>query len=231
MTRADRQAGAVGMRLVIGLVVVVALLVGADQLARVIAERVAGSAIQNSQGLPDRPDVSIGGYPFLTQFAVAEYDHVEITARDVPVGPSGRALRIDSIVVDLRRVSTARDFSSVHADTASARATIGYAALSDALGAPISYAGNGRVRASVSVTVAGRTLRGSVTAGVGVSGSDQASFGEIDTGTGAPALGQLFAVPLSLAGLPFDIRLDRIVAAPAGLVITLSGTNLDYREP
>jgi hypothetical protein len=49
------------------IVVLGLLLVLADRVAWWVAERGVATAIQESENLPQRPGVSIGGFPFLTQ--------------------------------------------------------------------------------------------------------------------------------------------------------------------
>lgn len=73
------------MRALLTLIVVVALLlVAADRVAWYVAERGVATAIQQSEDLPQRPDVSINGVPFLTQAFRGEYRDVEVVFRDVP---------------------------------------------------------------------------------------------------------------------------------------------------
>src|SRR5690242_9509266 len=70
-------------RLFIALVVVVGLLVALDRIAVVAADRVVANRIETDQSLSTRPDVSIGGFPFLTQAIAGRYDSVKLTVHDL----------------------------------------------------------------------------------------------------------------------------------------------------
>lgn len=202
--------------LAVALVVLIVLLVIADRVALGIAERKAGETLQTSQGLQQRPSVSVAGFPFLTQLAAGDFDHVTITAHDVPIGNSTRTLAVDTLRVDLRQVTVPHDFSWVRAATASADARIAYPALSDALGATIDYGGNGQV--GVGGSVAGRSLHATVRPVV--------SAGRRLTLAGLNGI-----LPgIELQGLPFGVTVDGVSAEPDGLHVRLSGRNLVYRS-
>lgn len=96
-----------GVRAVIGTTAVVAVLVGgaavADGIARQAAQtRLAEEAQQRIAGLDAPPDVSIGGWPFLTQVAGGELDRVDIAAEQAVL----EGLRLEDVVVRLTGVST-----------------------------------------------------------------------------------------------------------------------------
>lgn len=83
------------------LVVVGLLLLLVDRVAWWVAERGVAATIQESENLPERPDVSIGGFPFLTQAIDGVYEEVDVTFRDVPA-PSG--VTVDQLDAHLRGV-------------------------------------------------------------------------------------------------------------------------------
>src|SRR3954469_2456645 len=151
-------------RVLVTVAVLVVLLVVADRVGNYVGERVAANTIKESQHLSSTPSVDIAGFPFLTQLAAGDFDKVTIRADDIPVGNQTRELDLAHLNVVLHGVSVPRDLSSVHADSAVATAKVTYAELSRTLGVHVTYAGNGRVRATTSVTVLGRTISGSITA-------------------------------------------------------------------
>jgi hypothetical protein len=96
-----------GVRGVVGTVVVVAVLAGgavvADGIARDRTEdRLAGDIQQQIEGLETRPDVTIGGWPFLTQVVGGELDQVDITAEEAVL----EGLTLQDVTVRLTGVST-----------------------------------------------------------------------------------------------------------------------------
>src|SRR6266487_1277477 len=85
--------------------VLIALLVAADRVGLYVAERLAGDTIESSQDLSSRPDVDIGGFPFLNQAITGNYDKITVTAHDVPVGLPGRPLNISQVRVVLHQLT------------------------------------------------------------------------------------------------------------------------------
>jgi hypothetical protein len=96
-----------GARAVAGTVLVVAVLAGgavvADGIARERTEdRLAAELQQQIGGLDAPPDVTIGGWPFLTQVAGGELDRVDIAADQAVV----EGLTLRDVTVRLTGVST-----------------------------------------------------------------------------------------------------------------------------
>ncbi len=84
------------------LIVVLAVLIGLDRLAEVVAARNLAATIQSSQHLSSRPHVSIGGFPFLTQVVRGRYDDVSVSAGS-PIGENG--IDVNNAAVHLRGVT------------------------------------------------------------------------------------------------------------------------------
>jgi hypothetical protein len=226
----------VARRLLIAVVVLVVLLVAADRAGDYVAERTAATTIENSQNLDHRPDVDIAGFPFLTQLAAGDFGKVSITAHDVPVGEQDRLLDISRLRVILHQVTVSRSFKRVHADHADATATVGYDDLGRTLGVTVAYTGDGRISASKSLTVAGRTLSGSVSArpelvdGALAFGAVQVNgAGELG-GELSRALDQVFDLHIPLQGIPFHVRVESLQAGADGIVARLSGRDLSYSK-
>jgi hypothetical protein len=66
--------------LLVFLVLLVAVAVGADVGARYYGEQRVATALRQEQGLASDPNVSINGFPFLTQVAAGNYTQVTIAA-------------------------------------------------------------------------------------------------------------------------------------------------------
>lgn len=228
------EHGSVTSKLLWTLVLLAVLLVVVDRVADFVAERTAADRLQASQRLDSRPDVSIGGFPFLTQFANGRYEDVSADAHDVPVGTSRNALNLSTVHLDFRTVTTSRDFSRFHARSANARATVSYADLGKSLGGEVTYAGNGRVEASRTFTVLGQKVRPTISAkpsaangalsftGSSINGLDDAPAAV------ASALNDVFDTSLSLKGIPFHITVTSLTADARGLELVLAGKNLSY---
>ena len=100
---------------------VVVLLGGAavvDTGVRLTTENRIAAEVTAIPGLSTRPDVTIGGFPFLTQLADGELDDVRLTAPSATV----EGLLLEDVVVDLEGVRTEAPFTAVSA-TLTARTT------------------------------------------------------------------------------------------------------------
>ncbi|HST82419.1 MAG TPA: DUF2993 domain-containing protein [Kineosporiaceae bacterium] len=122
-------------RFFILIVILVLLAVAADRAAWWFAERSIAQEIQNTQNLSARPDVTVGGFPFLTQALRGRYKEIDADLRDPDVEGG---LKIDTLKITLRGVRVAtgdlinRRVDEVPVDSASAVATISFAALNAA---------------------------------------------------------------------------------------------------
>src|SRR5579875_1154529 len=212
------DSGRAARRLLIVLVVIVGLLVALDRIGAVVAERLTADTIQSNQHLPQRPDVNITGFPFLSQLATGDFDKIIVTDDDVPLRGTPTEVRLATVQVTLRHVHVTRDLSSVHARRADAVATMSFRELGRALGGvQVRYAGGGRVVAAKSI--ANDTL---------VCG--QAHLRDVNrlVPGAAAALARVFAVHLPLSGIPFNIRARSLSVDQAGLHLALVGHNLSY---
>jgi hypothetical protein len=222
--------------LLILLIVLAVLVVAADRIGLLVAERQIASRVQNSQDLNRRPSVDIEGFPFLTQVLANDYPTVKLDARDFVVGTSDRRVRLADLDARLHDVRTIDNFSGATARTADGTAVLSYQELSRALGVTLGYAGGGRVQASSSVEVLGQTVTGIASALVGVTGGDELTFSSVRVGVPQAGISvpeqltdqfsSIFATKLSLRGLPFHLQIQQLVAAEDGVRISATARDL-----
>jgi hypothetical protein len=221
-------------KLTIALAVLAGLLVGADRVSLFFAERTVGDTIQSSQHLQNRPDVDIAGFPFLTQLAARKLDEVTVTAHDVPLGNDANALRVSVVRADMHEVRIDFVLDRATVGTGTATALITYAELTRHLGVRLRYAGDGRVRASVPVSLGGHAVDVGVTARPDlVNGS--LAFGGTSRDSGVPVdllarLADALGAPIDLTGIPFGLRLQGLHADAAGVTVQLSGRNVTLQR-
>lgn len=206
-------------RFLVVLLIVVGLLVALDRVAVLAAERVVATRIQTDQSLPERPDVSIGGFPFLTQAIAGRYGSVTLTLHDLhrTVVPA-RTLTVHLTGVHVPLSSVIRGHvASVPVDRASASVLLAYSDVNAFFGGrhvSVSDGGNGDVQVKASATVAGVTVGGSLRAQVEVKGSDLViAVNGLD-------------LTIPLGGLPFRIALVGAKATKAGVVVTGTAAGL-----
>jgi hypothetical protein len=225
-----------GRGLLVALIVLVLLLVAADRVALAVAQGKVADKVQSSQHLNTRPSVHIGGFPFLTQVIANHYAAIRLDADQLTVGSQGKRVTLDRLHARLTGVRATNHYSGVTADQVAATAKISYPELGQLLGVPISYAPGGRVQAKRSVTVLGKTVTGTVSAVVTVPGGDQLGFSDVrvglaDTSISLPqsAISELtavFAHQLSLAGLPFGLRVRQIAPDSGGVQVSATASDV-----
>ena len=220
--------------LLIVVAVVAVLLVAVDRIGNYVAEQVAANTIKTSQDLPSKPDVDIGGFPFLTQLISRDFDTVTITAHGVPIDQNRDVLDLSKVTVTLHHVTAPTDLSSVHADTATATAVVSYAELSKRLGVDVSYAGDGRVKASKTVTIGDNSLNLQLSAAPVIADGALSFTKTAVNGLGSlsgqlpDVVQQIFQAKFSLQNFPFGVRVQSLRVTDAGIELTLTGSDLTY---
>ncbi|GGX47757.1 LmeA family phospholipid-binding protein [Streptomyces fructofermentans] len=243
--------------LLIVTIVLGGLFVIADRVAVGFAEDEAAERLRANEGLAATPDVSIKGFPFLTQVAGGELDEVEVGIKNYEADTSAGTgdasdgapakIRIDNLTAHMRGVAFSSGYSSAKAASATGTATISYAELLKAAKAEpvdvtsgvtaqvvgLSDGGNGKIKVEVEATVLGRKLPRpvSVLSTVRVKGDTV----EVQADS-LPNLGVQLAedkvrlitdFQQKIDGLPGGIRLDRVEAAADGVDIGVKGSDVD----
>lgn len=229
-------------------VVLGGLFVAADRIAVGFAEDKAAEQLRSSEGLKQDPEVSIKGFPFLTQVLGGELDDVEIGIDDLEASNGGGKVRIAELNAQMRGVAFSSDYSSATAAEATGSARIAYDELLKAAKvepvevAPgvtakvvgLSDGGNGKIKVAVQATVLGQTLPKPV---------EVVSSAKVEGGksvqVSADKLPKLGAVPVAeermrqitdfqqvIDGLPAGIELDKVEATQGGVEITVTGTQV-----
>ncbi|WP_328872281.1 DUF2993 domain-containing protein [Streptomyces sp. NBC_00287] len=225
------------------------LFVLADRLAVGFAEDEAAEQLKTTENLAATPDVSIKGFPFLTQMASGELDDVEVGIEDyeATAGTGGETIRIAGLKANMKGVQFSGDYSSATAATATGTASITYdELLKTAQSEPtevgpgvtahvvgLSDGGNGRIKVAVEATVLGVKLPNpvyvlsSVTAEgdtVKVHADSLPSFGGVDIAESRAR--DITDFEQRIDGLPGGIQLDKVEAAENGVEITVKGSNV-----
>jgi len=207
-------------RAVIVVLVIVGLLVIADRVALATAEHVVAGRIQTDQGLSERPDVTIHGFPFLTQALAGRYDQVTVHVR----GLSNRTVPIAKLTVNLHGVHVplgaviSQKLTRVPIDRATATVLLSYDDVNAYLSGhhlSVSEGEDGQVKVTGTVTVAGNTVSASASGRVDVHGDDL-----------VVVVGKGLDVTIPLGGLPFRIALVGAKATKAGIEVQATASGL-----
>lgn len=217
-------------RLLVTLVVLAGLLAVADRVAASVASRAVADQVVASSSL-ESADVSIGGFPFLTQALGGRYDSVSVVGRGVAAGD----LTLDRLDATLTGVSVPlSDALSGSVDAvpvASVRATalVAYAELARRSGdRRLTVAPSGdRLRVTGSVSVLGQTVSASALSSVRVEGgalvvtAESYSVGDAAASAAiSRALGGRFDLRIPVTGLPYGLQVS-------GVRVTASGVEVD----
>ncbi|GAC1441264.1 MAG: DUF2993 domain-containing protein [Mycobacteriales bacterium] len=222
--------------LLVSLVTLVVLLVAADRIALVIVERQVAAQLQTTGSLSSRPDVSVGGFPFLTQALSGRYDDVELSASEVAAG-GGRLSRLSASLRGVHvSLSSALSGSvtTVPVDSVQATVLMTYADIDAQLrdrGLSVSPVGS-LLRVTGKATVLGRTVSASAVSSVAFSGTSLVvSAQRFQVGNSAAdrvltaGLAGRFDFRVRIGRLPYGLKINAVRVTPDGLIATAVGTN------
>ena len=214
--------------LVAGLVLAVLLVVGdraGEQVAEgALADRLAGE-------LGTRPEVEIGGLPFLTQALRGRYSRIDVRAdRVVREGRTLQDVTATLTGVQVSALQAARgEVTAVPVDALAVDALVTYDELERAGGLRDVQLGPDPdgVRVSGRLEVLGRDVDATAAADVQLDGSDgvlrtrrsEGRGGEV-TGRLAEALSERLGLRVRVPQLPYDVRLSSLRPGPDGVVVT-----------
>ena len=221
----------------VALVVLLGLLVAADRVALVVAEDQLASRIQTSQHLSQKPDVSIAGFPFLTQVISRDFPNGTV---DIHGLTANDGLVISDLHADLHSVHVNSGFNSATVDTLAATAQMSYPDVAKALasqltieGAQVSAvklsdAGNDQLSASFSVLGVGASAVIDVT----VVGTNTLEFKSVSIKTPVSGLFNVpnFDVKYDLGALPFGMNLTVLTFTPSAIEISATGTDVNLSQ-
>jgi hypothetical protein len=222
-------------RWAIALVIIVVVLVVLDFAARVAAESVMASKIQQ-QGLQHKPSVTIDGFPFLTQVASKNFQQVNLTDADQTEGP----VTITSINATARNIKlNSYAFSSGTIGSLSGTALISFSSLANTLtqqvgplgsllhgaGLDLTAAGPSEVKATMNLVV----TSGSATWRVSQLSGDRLNI-RLAGSSGLPSslLGSIQDISVQIPKLPLGLAIDSVQVTSAGVVGRISGSNVPF---
>ncbi|WP_171110523.1 MULTISPECIES: DUF2993 domain-containing protein [Streptomyces] len=233
--------------LLIVLAILGGLFVAADRLAVNFAEGEVADRLRTTEGLSTTPEVSINGFPFLTQVAGGTLDDVEVGIQDYEAAAAdGEQVRIDDLRANMKGVDFSGDFSSATAASATGTATIAYGELLKAAKseptevAPgitahvvsLSDGGNGKIKVGLEVeapVIGTRQL--SVLSTVSVKGDtvevrtdSLPDLAGLDLAEGS--LREITDFQQAIDDLPGGVKLDKVEAAQNGVEISVKGSNV-----
>jgi hypothetical protein len=200
-----------------------AALLIADRVALIyVASRVARQI--EDRGFRAKPQVSIAGFPFLTQVAARRLNKLVVSAAGKKLGPV-EVKRLDVTLYGIRvssgyRVRTACELSGT--------ALIGFASLAGVAGLPgLTVAADGPDR--VKITIGPGKGIGTATARVTPAGPGGIRLVVISArGIPMAALGPLRDISLPLPALPLGTTIQGVSVTGQGVLVHLAGQNVNF---
>ncbi|MEU9452282.1 DUF2993 domain-containing protein [Streptomyces sp. NPDC048277] len=235
--------------LLIVVVVLGVLFVVVDRVAVHFAESEAAGKLKTTEGLASTPDVSINGFPFLTQVAGGTLDDVEVGIKDydASTGTAGKTIRIDDLHADMKDVTFTGDYSSATARSATGTALISYAELlKNARTEPVDIGlgftgqvvglgdgGNGKIKVTLDITVPGVSAHQKVPVLSTVTVKDntvQVHADNLPKLAGVSVIENRFRqasdFQQAIDQLPGGVQLDKVQAVQDGVEIAVKGSNV-----
>ncbi|MEU5714950.1 DUF2993 domain-containing protein [Streptomyces sp. NPDC020403] len=222
--------------LLIVAVVLGGVFVAVDRAAVYVAESEAEGRIGFSGAEAGSTDVSIKGFPFLTQVADGRLDRVDVRVTDLRTSAAGRSIRISEIRARLSEVTLGAGYSSATAARATGTAVVSYADLTAAAdeGVTVAYGGDGKVKVTgtIRIPLLDRAVSRSVLSTVTlVDGATVKVRADEVPGEGIPGLEGLVRKKTDfereIGGLPEGLELEKIEVTPGGLEISMTGADVE----
>jgi hypothetical protein len=223
--RRRRKGGRRALILVLSLLVLLGLLVAADRVAVAYADRQVAAQLQR-HGFPSRPQVTIEGFPFLTQLAARDIHDVRISAQRVHEGP----LMLD-IAANATGIRLGSDYRSGVISHVTGTGLIPFSDISSmAAGAGIAglrLTPDGTHRVKLTLNLQVTTI--SAAAAIRQSGPDSFRIHLISTGGGPAAyLSALHGFTVHVPSLPLGLTIHGVSVTSQGVVVHVAGSDIPF---
>jgi hypothetical protein len=223
-------------KLLIGAAVLAVLLVTADRISVAVAENQISDRLTSAYGLPDKPSVSIAGFPFLTQVVAGDYRQIDVSASQVPAGGAtlhNLNVRLSGVHATVGQV-LGNGSSMVTAERAAGSAMVGFGTVDRRLPGGFRLHRDGK-NLSVSGRLAyhGAHIPVSATVALGVSDSGiRMTPVRVDVpgipGLPVSAYSSQLRIVVPLSTLPLHLRLTSVHVTPDGLRIAASARHVQF---
>ena len=231
-----RRRGGHGLRnTIIALLVLIVVLVAIDRLAAFYVQGRIASQIQD-EGFSSKPDVSIKGFPFLTQVIGRHFQDIQISSRKVKAGP----VEIQNINAELSNVHLNSGFSGGTVGHLSGAGVIAFGSLSNAIGAlaggqlgslvgaaglTLKPVGSHQVKASINLLV----TSGSATWRISrVSGSEIKVHLVSSSGLPGGLLSSIRNISVPIPKLPLGMKIQSVLVTTAGISVRVTGNQVSF---
>ena len=223
-------------KLLIVVIVLAGLLVVADRVAVVVADRQIAGRVQSAYNLSSKPSVSVQGFPFLTQVASGDYHQIDVSIGSL----STDGVQVNGLMAELSGVRAplsallGHGSSSITAAQVTGSGTVPFSSVRSHLphGVQLSQDGDA-LRLAGTVSYLGVTVPVSADATLAVDGSGIAvtptriSVASAGSALSSVIAGQFrFVVPVT--GLPLHLAVRSVSVVPGGVRVGASAADVTF---
>jgi hypothetical protein len=222
-----RRGRKVFIVIIIVLLVIAGLLFALDRAAAAYTARRIATTLQN-EGFPVRPNVSVEGFPFLTQLISRHLEGVVVTAPRFPVGSVTASIDVHATNITLDSGYQSGTIARVTGTGLIPFASLArLPALAAVPGLQISSDGPHMVKLSANLQV----IAASAIARVKQTARNEISF-RIVSSSGVPAalLAPIRDLILQIPALPLGLTVRSVRVSPRGVVIGVAGSNVRFGQ-
>ncbi|MGE5286144.1 MAG: DUF2993 domain-containing protein [Micromonosporaceae bacterium] len=211
------------------IVIVLAVLIGVfvigDRVAAAYTENRIAQQIQD-QGFNGQPNVSIAGFPFLTQVIGRNFHTVNISATKVTEGP----IEIRNLNAALDNVRINKSFSGGTVDHLTGTALITFGDLMGSAGGPsvtVTAVNGNEIKFKVDLDI----VSGTATARVTQVGNNKIHV-HVVSANGIPldVLGPLGDFTMTVPQIPMGMSVQKVSVTAQGVVIHVTGDNVTFTQ-
>ena len=222
-----RRTGRRILILVIVLLAILGLLFGLDRVAAAVtADRIATKL--QTEGFPVKPNVSVEGFPFLTQLIRRHLDGVEVTSPKFPVGPVTASIDVHATDITLDSGYQSGTIAQVTGTGLITFASLAkLPALAAVPGLKITGDGPHMVKLSASLVI----LAATAIARVKLASPHEIVL-RLVSASGVPAalLDPIRHLTVQIPALPLGLTVQSVTVSPLGVVIRVSGSNASFGQ-
>lgn len=223
---------------VISVLAVLAVLIAGDRVANAVAQNAIAGALQTELSTPTEPDVSIGGFPFVTQVVGGSFSSVEVTADDATIQDGDSTVAIAHLDATLTGITATDRFQTIVASRGEASALVDWDSVSGLAGQQVSYEADDRMRIDFAVPVGRLSIEGFITGRPQLDAENQTitvadpevNLASVEVPQAVvDAVSRIVLRPFPIQDLPYDIQVTGLTVQPDGVLLSGAGENIPLR--
>ena len=223
---------------VISVLAVLAVLIAGDRVANAVAQNALATQLQSELSTPTKPEVSIGGFPFVTQVLGGSFSSVQVMADDATVQEGPTSVAIAHLDATLTGITASDRYQNVVADRGEATALVDWTGVSTLAGQQMSYVADDRMRIDFSVPIGRLSIDGFITGrpqldveAQTISVADpEVKVASVEVPQAVvDAVSRIVLQPIPIQDLPYDISVTGLTVQPDGVVLSGTGQDIPLR--